>query len=257
MKNLNLIPLNNDLDKLQAFIPSLSKNWRTNQRINSKEFQIETMDTLRYLQKDGWNVVGAREYRNPRTNQISDHVIKLEHPDFKIGGDAIANMTIGNSCNGTHPLELDLGAFRQVCTNGLIAHTSFSCDRLKHTKKDYNKLYEVLANTSHKISAVVDEFNKFLNVELDPEKAMDLAVQAAEIRFGKDVNFDPSQLLNIVRNEDKGNDLWSVYNRIQENLTQNDRLFNENGILIPGVRNFKDDTRINKQLFEAAYEFAA
>ena len=41
MKN-HLIPLNNDLKKLVAFIPSLEKNWRDNQRIDSKPFQIES-----------------------------------------------------------------------------------------------------------------------------------------------------------------------------------------------------------------------
>ena len=53
-----------------------------------------------------------------------------------------------------------------------------------------------------------------------PDEAMNLATQAADIRFGKGHRVDVSQLLNVVREEDKGDDDWTVFNRIQENLTQ-------------------------------------
>jgi hypothetical protein len=52
-KNLNFIPLNNDINKLSAFIPSLNKDWRTNQRISSKPFQIESLDAVREFQRQG------------------------------------------------------------------------------------------------------------------------------------------------------------------------------------------------------------
>jgi hypothetical protein len=58
-KNLNFIPLNNDINKLSAFIPSLNKDWRTSQRISSKPFQIESLDAVREFQRQGWNVAGA------------------------------------------------------------------------------------------------------------------------------------------------------------------------------------------------------
>ena len=32
-KNINIIPLDNNIDKLSAFIPSLDREWRDNQRI--------------------------------------------------------------------------------------------------------------------------------------------------------------------------------------------------------------------------------
>ncbi len=43
-KNLNFIPLNNDINKLSAFIPSLDSGWRANQRIKSKPFMVESLD---------------------------------------------------------------------------------------------------------------------------------------------------------------------------------------------------------------------
>jgi hypothetical protein len=51
------------------------------------------------------------------------------------------------------------------------------------------------------------------------------------------------QLLKVNRVEDEGNDLWAVFNRIQENLTAD-------------VRNFKTDIKLNQQLFSLADQYA-
>jgi hypothetical protein len=63
-------------------------------------------------------------------------------------------------------------------------------------------------------------------------------------------------LLNTVRDEDRGDDVWTVFNRIQENLTQPQRIFDETGKLLDGVTNVNEDTRINKELFQLAHSYA-
>jgi hypothetical protein len=85
---------------------------------------------------------------------------------------------------------------------------------------------------------------------------MALATDAATLRFGTDHDINIEQLLNVVRNEDRGDDVWTVFNRIQENLTQPQRIFDENGRLLEGVSNASEDTRINKELFQLAHAYA-
>jgi hypothetical protein len=80
-----------------------------------------------------------------------------------------------------------------------------------------------------------------------------LATQAADTRFGKGHRIDVSQLLNVVRDEDKGDDVWTVFNRIQENLTQPHRITDHLGNMMNGVSDINEDTRINKELFELAH----
>ncbi len=145
-KGINLIPLNNDLNKLVAFVPSLDKDWRNNQRINSKTNMVESIDAVREFQRQGWNVAGAYEVRGSG-RKIGSHFIRMEHPDFSIKNskgktEAIATMNISNSCTGAQPMELDLGAYRQVCSNGLIAHTSYSNEKVPHTEKGQYSLQE-------------------------------------------------------------------------------------------------------------------
>jgi hypothetical protein len=255
-----IIPLNNDVNKLMAFIPSLDKGWRDNQRIKSKEYQIETLDAIEGFQKEGWKINGAYEQRG-KDRRISSHMIKMQHPDFNIKNnknqtEAIATLNISNSCNGSKPLEMDLGAFRQICSNGMIAHTKYSSEKASHTQKGFYSLPQIMAKLNTKISDVMNEFNKLKTVKLSPSEAMSLAVAAVESRFGKDSGIEASQLLNVVRKEDEGNDLWSVYNRIQENVTQSDRIYNPEGKLITGIDNPFVDTKVNKELFQLAYAYA-
>jgi hypothetical protein len=98
-KNLNFIPLNNDLNKLSAFIPSLDSGWRANQQIKSKPFMVESLDAVREFQRQGWTIAGALENRNKKSRKVDNHFIKMEHPDFRILNkkgqtEAVATMNI-------------------------------------------------------------------------------------------------------------------------------------------------------------------
>jgi hypothetical protein len=260
-KNINFIPLNNNIDKLSAFIPSLDSGWRANQQIKSKPFMVESLDAVREFQRQGWNIAGALENRSKNNRKIDNHFIKMEHPDFIIKNskgktEAVATMNIQNSCNGSKPMELDLGAYRLICSNGLISHTSYSNVKVPHSEKSQYNLNEILCDLGIRTQGVMDEFNKLKEGQLSPKEMMSLATQAADVRFGKGHRVDVSQLLNIVRDEDKGEDIWTIFNRIQENLTQPHRIIDDKGNKMSGISNINEDTRINKELFQLAYVYA-
>jgi len=256
--NGKFTPLDNNIDKLVAFTPSLDKNWRDNQRIKSKPYQVETLDAVRQFQDEGWKIKGSYQNRE-KSNRISSHFIKMEHPDLVIRNDkgqreALANVLISNSCSGTKPMTLDVGAFRMVCSNGLYSMGSISHAAIKHNEKNQHHLPEIIGNFNLKTSGVLEEFKKLKEVQLSSKQRSELAFKAAGLRFGDDVNFDVEQLLNSHRKEDEGDSLWSVYNRIQENLTQSNLLIDRNGNLISGINDVKDDVKVNQQLFELVHE---
>ena len=75
------------------------------------------------------------------------------------------------------------------------------------------------------------------NKIMSHDKIKRFAYNAAKLRFNKDDDkFDIDALLKVNRTEDEGNDVWTVFNRIQENLTYD-------------VKNKEEDIRLNKQLF--------
>ena len=249
-----LIPLNNDVDKLMAFIPSLNPSWRSNQRITSSPHQIESLDVINSFKEQGWRIAGAYEKLKNGSRKVGSHFIEMTHPDFMVKNkkgqtEAVANISIQNSCNGSKPLEIDLGAFRQVCSNGLVAHTSYSSYKLRHTEKNKNSLYDILCLANSNAAKVIEEFNKMKHYDMSPSQMVEFAVNAAKIRFGDDYNMvDISQLLKVVRSEDEGSDLWTVFNRVQENLTQSGRIVDVNGAVVSGL-GVEEDLRVNKELY--------
>jgi hypothetical protein len=125
MKN-KFIPVDNNINKAIAFANTLdNNNIRNVQRIKQKEFYIPTLDVVTKLQNEGWQLSGVAEQRG-RNRKINSNYVQLQHPDFAVQNnkgkdEAFTSITLSNSCNGNQPLQMSLGMFRQVCTNGLVA----------------------------------------------------------------------------------------------------------------------------------------
>jgi hypothetical protein len=112
-----------------------------------------------------------------------------------------------------------------------------------------------------KLPLTVESLNKFRSVELGQEQMLDFAKKALSARFTDDeinnIEIDFNDLLTPTRPEDKGSDLWSVYNVVQEKLTHG--LFNyKYGVKVRKARkikNFNKDLELNEKLYGLALEY--
>ena len=242
--NYKFIPVNNNLDKARAFANSLDNRFITNvQKIKQKEFYIPTLDVVEKLQNEGWKIQGVDEARAKNRKIISNYV-QMQHPDFAVKNskgqdEAIVSLTISNSCSGNKPLQLDLGAYRQVCSNGLIAFDSAAeASKIQHNQINAKDLDSFIKELSNKSNKLIQNINAMKNKNMSSDEIKKLAYSAAELRFDKgDDKFDIDTLLKVNRVEDENNDVWTVFNRIQENLTHD-------------VKNKEEDIKLNKYLYE-------
>ena len=189
-----------------------------------------------------------------KNRKVTSHQIRMTHSDYKIKNkfgkdEAVSTLTLNNSCNGSKPLEMDLGTYRQVCSNGMIAYHSDANYKLKHNENSLLSLDSILKDLNISTQKIIGEFLKLKDIEITSPQAVQIANNAMDLRFGPNNGIDSIQLLNIHRQEDKGNDLWTVYNRIQENITQPNMIVNQNGTLLSGINGYQD-TILNKQLFK-------
>jgi hypothetical protein len=94
-----------------------------------------------------------------------------------------------------------------------------------------------------KANKLLTEVNEMKHKGLSIEDMRKLAAEAASLRYNniEDINID--DLFAVSRVEDESNDLWTVFNRIQENLTHD-------------ITNMKEDIKLNQQLFALAETFA-
>jgi len=242
------IPVDNNINKAIAFANTLDANNIKNvQRIKQKPFYIETLDAVKMLQNEGWLLKGVAEQRG-KNRKISSNYVQLHHPDFNILNEkgkteALASITISNSCNGAKPLEMNLGAFRLVCSNGAIRFDKAAESQIKHTEINYRDLPQIIAGMNDKALVLAEEINNMKQKQLSTEDIRKFALEAARLRFDdlSDINID--DIIRVNRIEDEGNDVWTVFNRIQESLTAD-------------VHNFNKDILLNQQLFSLADQYA-
>jgi hypothetical protein len=248
MKN-KFIPVNNDLNKAIAFANSLDQNFLRNvQNVKQKEFYIPTLDVVEKFQNEGWQIKGVNEQRG-KNRKISSNYIQLHHPDFAVKNskgkdEAYTSITISNSCNGAKPLQMSLGIFRQVCTNGLVAFDrQGETENIKHIAINARDLDRFITPMNNKVNKLLTEVSEMKHRGLSIEDMRKLATEAASLRYANldDINID--DLLIVNRVEDESNDLWTVFNRIQENLTHD-------------IVNLDEDIKLNQRLFALAETFA-
>jgi len=248
MKN-KFIPVNNDLNKAIAFANSLDQNFLRNvQNVKQKEFYIPTLDVVEKFQNEGWQIKGVNEQRG-KNRKISSNYIQLHHPDFAVKNskgkdEAYTSITISNSCNGAKPLQMSLGIFRQVCTNGLVAFDrQGETENIKHIAINARDLDRFITPMNNKVNKLLTEVSEMKHRGLSIEDMRKLATEAASLRYANldDINID--DLLVVNRVEDESNDLWTVFNRIQENLTHD-------------IVNLDEDIKLNQRLFALAETFA-
>jgi hypothetical protein len=117
------------------------------------------------------------------------------------------------------------GAFRFVCQNGMVAGDTVGEVRVPHKGN-------IVQNVISGAFDVLDGFD-LIREQKDAMRAVTLTrdEQHAFARSALALRYDPndadvpapiteSQLLNVRRFEDRRDDLWAVFNRIQENLTK-------------------------------------
>ena len=224
----------------------------------STEQIIDDMSAL------GWGVVDAKQVRARKGMGFQKHLVVFGNPEIVINGSdgdtVFPRILLTNSHDGKNAFSFTAGLFRMVCENGLvISDQNFSSLKIRHMGYDFEELQKTINTMVEKLPLTVESLNKFRQVELIQEQALDFAKKALEVRLGQldNIQIDLQDLLTPTRSEDRGNDLWSVYNVVQEKLIHG--MFNyKYGVKsrkARKIKNFKQDLVINERLYDLALEY--
>jgi hypothetical protein len=224
--------------------------------------------------KLGWGVIDAKQIKSRKQSGegTQKHMIVFRHPDLMVegkdGDNVWPQIIMTNSHDGKNSFTFQAGMYRLVCSNGLvIADQEFGSMKIRHMGYDFETLRNTIGSMVERLPLTVESMNKFKSTELSQEQKYDLARKALETRFQVQENqkvdliykVDLDKFLTPVRKEDSGNDLWSVFNLIQERIIEGDFEY-VNGVKMRKARkikNFNQDLDVNKKLFEVAKEFVA
>lgn len=127
----------------------------------------------------------------------------------------------------------------------------------------FEDLQALIKDMVEKLPLTVESMNRMKATEMEELAILDFAKEALNTRFTKKemnrIQIDLKELTKPVRNEDKGSDLWSVFNVVQEKIVTGDfdYTIGTKHRKAREIKNFKQDMKINKELFKVALEYAA
>ena len=122
---------------------------------------------------------------------------------------------------------------------------------IRHMNYTFESLQSKVAEMISKLPGLVQKINLFKSKTLTETQMNDFATKAAALRTKKTVNI--MDVLTPTRTEDQGNDLWVVFNRVQEKILGGS--YTSGGRKARSVKNFQKDIQLNEQLFELAESY--
>lgn len=231
---------------------------------------VPTIDVVNALRDSGWypSEVRSQTVRG-RLAAFAKHQIRFR----KVGegaqalanvGDSAFEVVLTNSHDRSSGFLLDAGLFRKVCSNGLVVKdTDLGSVSVRHVGSAPQLAVEAVEGViTDAIPRLTDAIDRWSTIQIDERQQLILANRAAELRWGsvEEAPVSAFQLLRPHRYADNGSDLWSTYNRVQENVIrggQRGRSRTGSRIGVRAVGAIDADRRINRGLWEAATALAA
>lgn len=222
---------------LKELTPSVYEHTYSEKR-SEKYNQFNTDLLIDRLNKHDWHVTKSLG----GSNKHACHMLYCTHKST-IGKQKelqyFPQITVLNSHNGSKPLTIANGIFRLVCSNGLIV-----CTETIKPVKFYHRpgvnidtivaAIDTAAKEAQETNDLILDYN---SIKLNQKQLREFADEAYAIRFGinqeedisKIKDIDTLPLIEAVRPEDADNNLWTVFNRAQENMIRG-------GVYVPTLK---------------------
>lgn len=269
------------MDDIKRVCPAAFLTTPTNPDVSQRYVQASTATVIEDLAKLGWYPTEAKQCRPKKGSKgiRSFHMIALQNPNVKISKivensdgtsteivDSYPRIILTNSHDGFNSFKFILGLVRLICSNGLVlCSDEFANLSIRHINYTFETLRTVVTDIVEKVPYVVSAMNDMKNTILSNEKKKELATAVVKIRKEIDDNqkiaLDESTIMDIlmpVREGDKGDDLWTVFNVCQEKMIKggfhsvgkNNKLRKQRKIT-----SIKKDLEYNQRLWEIATKF--
>ena len=160
--------------------------------------------------------------RNEDRRDYTKHMLRLRHAS-QINGAEANEIILLNSHDGTSSYQMLAGMFRFVCQNGLVCGDTFADVRVHHKGNVIDHVIEGAYEVLRGFELVQDSRDGMRAIALDDGEAEVFARSALVLKYdepGKTLPITESQILRPRRFDDNHTDLWSTFNRVQENLVK-------------------------------------
>lgn len=268
------------IDDVQAKAPAALYDGHSD-GLSDRYGEVDTKQVIEIMQDYGFGITQAAQ-KKPRKAEarfVAEHLLSFAPrvDSYLRTDEARPEIVIYNSRNGLSSLKIFTGAFRFICSNGMIAGEGMM-QKVRHTKTQIVGVEDAIRHSAEALPTIMDRIKLFSGITLTPEEEMRLAREAASLRWSEMNQLQDSYeegsyadhrtLMHMARGarrrEDTGPDLWSVCSRMQEHLIRG-------GIDVVSVtkkaphgkyrvaspiRSVSENVRINRDLWDIAEKYA-
>lgn len=245
---------------------------------NGGNTNIETLDQKLETLSDKYKLVPTRliadkfkslgfvvdNYTENRVRKASKqgfqkHQVRLSNPTLlnSTHSDLKIQLIVSNSHDGLSSLNIQLGIYRLVCSNGMMAGTMFESISLRHTGKILEQIDESVMRIVAQVSKLDNMITALKNTQLTLAQQTQFMSKAIKLRYDdkktlSDVDFP------IHREEDRPLDAFTFFNKIQESLIRGgNQVVNDKGKVrtARAITSINTANLINTGLFDLISEY--
>lgn len=258
-------------EQIQKVAPSVFAD-EAHQSRSARYAYIATAELLRGLRREGFEVFSARQAvtRDETRQGHAKHLLRLRHAS-QIGqaarvGESVPEILLLNSHDGSSSYQMMGGVFRFICANGMVVPDG-TCESIKvpHTGRIQDRVIAGAFEVLDGLTRVIDNRDSMRALTLNDGEQRAFAHAAALLRFdpaeGEALPVTPEQVNRPRRMDDKAPDLWTTFNRVQENVVRGGmrgQTMDANGRrqvrAVRAVTGIAEDIKLNRALWTLAEE---
>lgn len=225
-------------------------------KMTGKYTFVPTEEVIEFFDREGWQVSSVKQTGK---GIHSLHEIKFRNGELPKVGDTLVEAVIRNSHNGTAAFSMGAGLFRLVCSNGLTVPTAVAEKfTMRHNQFQLDDVKQLADAFSKKLPMIEQSVGRMMGRELTTDEKIDFVRESAKIRFNSEKTLNDLEILGLLtpnRKDDEGDDMWKVFNVIQEKFIRGGvRVTNNRGKVtkMKGIENIISQNNINTKLWELA-----
>ena len=279
-------------DELREIAPSIFST-KPSPEVSKHYSHIPTDKLIDDMELLGWFPIDAKEVnaRTKGTIGFQKHLVVFRNPDIVINqmpknivesstsptgyrktdgtfakknpiDTVFPQILLTNSHDGKNAFTFTAGLFRMICENGLVISTNeFEKVSIRHMGYDFDELQKQVTEMVERLPLTVESMNNMIETKMDQNSIVKFAKDMLAVRFPEDelrrITIDMDEFITPVRPEDKGDDLWSVFNTIQEKIIEGDFEYTvgTKHRKARQIKNFKQDMDLNSKMFDVALEY--
>ncbi|WP_434583649.1 DUF932 domain-containing protein [Klebsiella sp. R390] len=245
-------------NELMIHVPSVFSEDKHASR-SERYTHIPTITLLENLKQEGFEPFFACQtrVRDQSRREHTRHMVHLRRAG-QIADKQVPEIILLNSHDGSSSYQMLPGLFRAVCANGLVCGQSFGEVRVPHKGDVVGKVIEGAYEVLEIFDRMEEKRDAMQPLVLPPPAQQAFAKAALTYRFGEEHQpVTETQILSPRRWQDESGDLWTTYQRIQENLIKGGlpgRTTLGKRARTRAVKGIDGDIRLNRALWVMAEE---